>query len=239
MSTPPLRMVLMGGNGAAAAFSPLSISGLVGWWDLSDLSTLWKDTARSIPVTANGDVIKGITDKSPGGHHLSQATNGPTYVDVGQNGRSLARFNGTSQNIGIAGWAQAQPVTLICAAKGTTGTSASLVGGTGLRIDHYGNVQMAATTGVTIKAADSSQHVFAVIFNGASSKGWVDGGAGTTGNPGTSGITVGAFNLGGSDFEPCDHDEVLMYDSALSLANINAAAAYLNTKWALSWVTGS
>lgn len=42
--------------------------------DPSDLSTLWQDTARTVPVTAVGQLVKGITDTSSRGHHLTSAT---------------------------------------------------------------------------------------------------------------------------------------------------------------------
>lgn len=41
--------------------------------DPSDLATLWLDTGRTQPVTAIGQVVRGITDKSGREHHLSNA----------------------------------------------------------------------------------------------------------------------------------------------------------------------
>jgi hypothetical protein len=54
---------LTGGGG----FSPPA--GNVLWIDASDISTLWQDTARTIPVTADGQPCFGITDLSGQGNH--------------------------------------------------------------------------------------------------------------------------------------------------------------------------
>jgi len=43
------------------------------WYDPSDLSTLWQDVARTIPVIADGDLVAVMDDKSGNGNHLSQA----------------------------------------------------------------------------------------------------------------------------------------------------------------------
>lgn len=72
------------GGSAAPAFSPVSLftGGYTGvWYDPSDLSTLWQDSARTTPVTADGDPVGCIDDKSGNGKHLTQATAGkrPQY----------------------------------------------------------------------------------------------------------------------------------------------------------------
>jgi hypothetical protein len=43
------------------------------WYDPSDLSTLFQDAAGTIPVTADGDPVGLILDKSGNGNHASQA----------------------------------------------------------------------------------------------------------------------------------------------------------------------
>lgn len=72
------------GGAVSVAFTPSSLSPLV-WLDFSDLSTLWKDTARTDPVTADGDAVASVTDKSGNGYHLVQETaaNRPLYKTDG------------------------------------------------------------------------------------------------------------------------------------------------------------
>lgn len=43
------------------------------WFDPSDFSTLWQDTAGTIAVTATGQTVKRVNDKSGRGHHMTNA----------------------------------------------------------------------------------------------------------------------------------------------------------------------
>lgn len=45
-----------------------------GWYDPSDLSTMFQDSAGTTPVTATGQTVARINDKSGRGNHLTQAT---------------------------------------------------------------------------------------------------------------------------------------------------------------------
>ncbi|WP_407473536.1 hypothetical protein [Sulfitobacter sp. PM12] len=55
------------------------------WYDPSDTSTLWQDTAGTIPVTADGQSVARMDDKSGNGNHATQATASkqPTYKTNG------------------------------------------------------------------------------------------------------------------------------------------------------------
>jgi hypothetical protein len=61
--------------------TPISTPNLTAWYDPSDLSTLFQDTAGTVPVTADGQTVALMKDKSGHGNDLSQATvgNRPTY----------------------------------------------------------------------------------------------------------------------------------------------------------------
>lgn len=83
---------------AAGAFSPSSLfaaneQGV--WYDPSDLTTLFQDTAGTTPVTAAGQSVARINDKSGRGNNATQATAGnrPTY-QVDGNGRGYLSFDG-------------------------------------------------------------------------------------------------------------------------------------------------
>jgi hypothetical protein len=71
----------------SGAFDPSSLFGGTagGMWDPSDKSTMFKDTAGTTPVTADGDIVARINDKSGNGNHLIQATlaNRPMFKDSG------------------------------------------------------------------------------------------------------------------------------------------------------------
>lgn len=55
------------------------------WYDPSDLSTMWKDTAGTTPVTSDGDLVARIDDKSGNGFHATQSTEAarPLYKTSG------------------------------------------------------------------------------------------------------------------------------------------------------------
>jgi len=87
------------GRGEEEEFDPASVfsSGEAGgWYDPSDLSTMFQDTAGSTPVTTAGQSVARINDKSGRGLHLTQATaaNQPTYQVA--DGRPYLSFDGTN-----------------------------------------------------------------------------------------------------------------------------------------------
>jgi hypothetical protein len=87
--------------GVAAPFSPLDIAGLQLWYDLSDTSTLFQDDAKTTAVTADGDVIGYIADKSLNGYDVSQSVTGnkPVWKAAIKNGLGGGLFNGTSNRL--------------------------------------------------------------------------------------------------------------------------------------------
>jgi hypothetical protein len=97
----PLKIVApdLAGGGTA----PDAIGGtIVAWWDFSDITTLFKDTARTDPATASGDLIKGVTDKSGNAFHLSEATNPPTFRTAPSpsiNGKACLEFDGVNDKL--------------------------------------------------------------------------------------------------------------------------------------------
>lgn len=64
-----------GGTSLEAAIRVLFAAGEAGaWFDPSDLSTLFQDSAGTTPVTAVGQPVGKILDKSGRGNHATQAT---------------------------------------------------------------------------------------------------------------------------------------------------------------------
>lgn len=84
--------------GVGGGFSPVSLfaaSEPGAWYDPSDLSTLFQDDAGTTPVTAAGQAVGMIRDKSGRGNHATQATPGsrPLYQIV--SGKPCLVFDGT------------------------------------------------------------------------------------------------------------------------------------------------
>ena len=86
-----------------AAFTPARLfsAGEVGvWYDPSDISTLFTDVAGTTPVTAAGQEVARIIDKSGRGNHATQGTLAarPIYrIDAG--GRPYLEFDGTDDSM--------------------------------------------------------------------------------------------------------------------------------------------
>jgi len=85
-------------KGGGATWTPLDLyqpGDILLWYDPSDLSTLFQDTAGTTPVTADGQSAALIRDKGPGGYHRTQSLgpNMPKYKTDGVLHRLL--YDGT------------------------------------------------------------------------------------------------------------------------------------------------
>jgi hypothetical protein len=61
-------------SGAAPAWTPASLTAPFSWYDPSDFSTMFQDQAKTTPVTAAGQNVCAINDKSGAGNHMTQPT---------------------------------------------------------------------------------------------------------------------------------------------------------------------
>jgi PKD repeat protein len=66
-----------------------------GWYDATDISTLFQDSSRTVPVTTAGQTVAGVADKSGNGLHLVGDAGTVTY-GVDGNGKGYLNFNGSS-----------------------------------------------------------------------------------------------------------------------------------------------
>ena len=92
------RGISDGLGGSASAWSPTTLfanSENGAWYDPSDLSTLFQDSAGTTPVTSDGDPVGKILDQSGNGNHLTQTTAAarPLYKTSG--GLHWLDFDGT------------------------------------------------------------------------------------------------------------------------------------------------
>lgn len=233
---------------SGAGFFPTNLSGLVGWYDFADPATLFTDTGRTTPVASDGDAIKGLTDKSGAGHHMSQAA-GPTYKVNIINGHSIARFDGVANFLAGIGFAtHAQPFTVMGVIDNTAPFSLKLFA----TLNNTTNIEApSSANGIHLYAdsftADwfggtSDPAILVGIYDGASSKLYRDGGAGQVDNPGTQARgadwSIGGY-AGGTNLGQGDIGEVLVYDGRLSVANINLLGNYLGTRWGITWTTAT
>ena len=72
------------------------------WYDPSDLSTMFQDAAGTVPVTANGDPVALMRDKSGNNNHATQTVSAarPTYQTDGF--LHWLNFDGVDDSLAIA-----------------------------------------------------------------------------------------------------------------------------------------
>ena len=83
--------------GQLRAFDPASLfaGGIAGaWYDPSDLSTLFQDAAGTTPVTASGQPVGLMLDKSGNGNHATQAIYAKRPIYTEGSGLSWLAFDG-------------------------------------------------------------------------------------------------------------------------------------------------
>lgn len=88
-----------------AAFNPLSLfaAGEQGvWYDPSDMSTLFQDAAGTIQVTAAGQPVGMVRDKSGRGNHATQATATSRPILQTESGKWYLAFDGVDDSMATA-----------------------------------------------------------------------------------------------------------------------------------------
>ena len=227
----------------SSVWSPSTPSGLVAWWDFSDLAHIWADTAGTTGTTNTG-VIKRVDDKSGNGHNATEATNAPTRLDNAQNSKTGAVFtSGSSTKLASSGWTIAQPCTIAVWALSASTANGVIVGGgtVNTRDIFYSAVPTGAVnvysgtalaSGATYTAANI--HMLLGLFNGASSLVRVDG-AETSGAAGTgaetNGLIIGAEG-GPTSFATVTVMEIAVYSNDIGSTHRGNAQTYGQSKYA-------
>jgi hypothetical protein len=90
----------------ATSFSPIDLfqnNEQGAWYDPSDLTTMFQDSAGTIPVTADGQPVGLILDKSGRNNHASQATaaSRPVLRQDG-NGKYYLEFDGVDDSLALS-----------------------------------------------------------------------------------------------------------------------------------------
>lgn len=245
-----MMAVLMSQGGFS---SPSDIAGLTFWWDFSDLTMLFKDSNKSAAVTADGDTIGYVVDKSNLGNHgwNTEATRRPLYKANIQNNLGLARFDGSndflSTNPSVV-LTRTQPRTLFIVAKQITWTANDVLfsggrdGGEVLEaIQGYGldSPGISIYSGVIAKKyfvpPGDSYDILWFVFNGTNSIKGMNAGVYVTNSAGTNGGTafrLGCLSVAGAQAANIDVGEVIEYAGALSMTQIQQVVGWLNMKWA-------
>lgn len=231
-----------------------------GHWDFSNISTLWKDTAGTIPVTTAGDQIARVDDISGSGYHantpIGSGTNRLFATNV-QNAKSAIHFHPgatvSPTNAALVAGAlptTAQPNTIFSVfsfpAGITGGSSAIYDGESGFRhglvrkvnSNHLRIIGPSSTVADALNATSSTGvwNYTGVEFNSSSSAVYQNGSLTDSGlNIGTGSIKQ--LILGNNSVFNAGMEfylgEVLFYNRLLTSTERNAVHNYLGAKWGL------
>ncbi len=221
--------------------------GLKLWLDASDLSTITKD---------GSNLISQIDDKSGNGYHATQGTgaNQPTWVDNQQNGKAIARFDGSADHLILPSGLYDIPTgpnTIFAVAKQDADGAAErvltmavnnstryclLFEDTANSLGFVNNTSFdritiggATTTNFNAVYGRRSGTTQAIAFNGGSENTETT----AVNGPGINQAIIGATGNGLAAFLNGDIGEILVYDRSLSEAEITLVIAYLLYKWGL------
>lgn len=256
---PRQRLIIPGAQVfSAGTWTPAFLPNLVGWYDFSDETTLFTDTSRTTQVSSDGDSIAGVTDKSGSGYHLSQATSGerPLYKTGIQNGHSVARFDGTDDNLANTSYTDfPDAITVVAAVEFSTSgekmgvfeIGAGEVVNTGISMFHWTtdtvfgrwvdpdleSATFSTSTPVTaIYSLTCDGSTFLIRENGVSgTSASVSGLSNTLTDLVVGNMFADGFGLNG------DMPELIICDAELSVDNHNRLGEYMASKWGLSWTT--
>lgn len=233
----------------SSAFSPLSLSP-VAWYDLSDLSTLFQDAARTTPAVNDGDPVGGVTDKSGSGNHLAQATSSkrPMLKLAIQNGRAVLRFDGVDDFLALAGLVSGASVySIFTVSKGSAGVLlhngsnrgvlTRQASGDGSReISHRGVADLADAAnpvGWEVRSAVRTSAPLVSYRANGTSQSLTDASSGMT-------VSAGGFSLGCRDsantpaeFLAADLGEAFYFAASLSDVQVAQMETYCNSHWGL------
>lgn len=194
------------------------------WYDPSDLGSLYQDTNGGTPVTAVGQPVGRISDKSGNDHHAIQATATarPTY-QVDTNGNPYLLFDGVDDML-LAAFTIVQPIDRISAVQQVThSTGKCIFGGVTASAGVLQQVDTSGTGDIRIYDGTSStvmlgtpvasNIVVTERHQGASSRYAVNNGAYTTCNPGTT--PPGGISIGNNGFAPTTAANIRFYGCAV------------------------
>jgi hypothetical protein len=243
-------------------FGPASLTGLTGWWDASDSSTLFDATTGGSLVDADG-VVARIEDKSGAARHFTQGSSGsqPTRKTSQQNGLDVLRFDGSNDR--MAGpvfntlfTATASTCFVVAKASSVATDNAQANGNAAVFTDTSGghgffavrsngtvysfgfDSTFSAFRQASLSYTAGNWVCFTTDHDGATLRVTVNKATSTTQSLSARGFTTFSTILGANYdqtvFLDGDVGEVITYNVALGAGDREAVEAYLMSKWGIS-----
>lgn len=233
---------------AETTIEPTDILGakLVGWYDLQALSTLYQDSAKTTPVTSNGDPIGAVEDRSGSGagDMAAAGTARPTYATTGAFGKPSADMDGIDDVLTATSVAVSDPQTVICVIQddGTTGTVFDNDNRSGYTIVNYlgaGKTRLfsGGSSDVVIGHPDTTDWILEFVVDSSGGDSLRDDNT----SPDSVAVGIGGMDagetwvmgatLGGGNHFRRYYGELLIIDGTLTAGERTALYGYLQDKW--------
>jgi PKD domain/Bacterial Ig-like domain (group 1) len=218
-------------------------------------ASLWLDAADAATITQSAGILTQWLDKSGNARHATPAA-GPAVTAAGLAGRTVLRFDGTSQSIPITDVVTGSPYTVLIVEKrrdnralnlmvggSTFGTNQNLFIGyranTTTTLAHWGNDLDQTVSAFTTIASEPGRLWSSRWQSGARSQrinaGAASADATTNGLTAWAGAAIGKY--GTSNWYNGDIAEVVFYRRALSDSERLAVELALMAKWGLGVYT--
>lgn len=224
------------GQGSTSSFTKDTIAGLTSWYKADDGPS---------PTTEATNITSWV-DKSTTGNTLTAVSGTRAYTSNVKNGLPGIRFVANSYISGTDLGNRSAPFTIFCVVlptnidAGTYQDFFSLGASYDTKIGkNTGTINSRATAGTDLvngAVSNNTAQLFTFVANGASSSLEINNNGATSGNAGSTAHEnrpiIGAAWNGTQGFTGY-FLELLVYDGALSTANIDIVKAYINNKWAI------
>ena len=225
----------------AAAFDPLTLSPAI-WYAFRDATTLYTDSGVTL-VTADGDAVQQVTDKSGNGRYARQTTlaSKPTYKTNIKNALSIVRTDGGDDLMSITSTSFSGDFTVFWVSNLTAlgvaicGRAASTES---IRLSVPGAIRFKVTTDTIVTTnsfTTGAWHIAALRRASGALTGYKNATDITTGSPSNSETLVidTLFEAGSFSRWPGDTGEFIIFPSALSASDMTSMWTYLNNLWAV------
>lgn len=220
--------------------TPLTVSGIQLWLDGSDPAGNENTT-----TPADGTALATWVDKSGRKRNATQATAllQPLFKSNIQGGKGVIRFDGSNDSMATAAFSSAiaVPYTQFVVFKTSVYKAFNVVLGDVTTLSamgvHGDSTKMYLFNGAVanVGITNTSFNLLYTEWNGASTQISVNGGATSTVNPGTTRTTLSGLRIGSnSDLSnpfAGDIAEIIIYNRALSAAEVLNINNYLKNKW--------
>jgi hypothetical protein len=222
--------------------------GLVMWLDSSDITSLFRNTDGSSPVSSGNEPVGLWRDKSGNDNHFKQPNRSaqPRLIKLGIGGNSSVMFNTSQSMMSTANFGA--PATVLYVARQTGGANGRVLSAAANNwlLGYWSGAKNQAFYQGWVSpqgkpATDDSPHYFTGIVRGQgqNSEVWADGILVSANQNGVAGPNQLGINLsiqvGAYAAEPsnCQVAEIIVYNEALSLRARQIVEAYLKTKWGI------